>query len=187
MADLASTPLDPLHPLWQFHIVEDYEGGAAVVARIHHAIADGMALMGVLLSLTDGYVDPARRTADRHRTMPVMGFWSGLIDPLVGTVEEGLRLSIEVVRGSLEAAANPAQTLREGTGIAAELAYLLLMPNDSPTRLKGGPSGSKRVAWTDPIALPEVKAVSHARLFGQRHATRRRRRRTQRLSDRKRR
>ena len=36
------------------------------------------------------------------------------------------------------------------------------MPNDSPTRFKGQPSGTKRVAWTDPISLPEVKAVSHA-------------------------
>jgi WS/DGAT/MGAT family acyltransferase len=33
---------------------------------------------------------------------------------------------------------------------------------DSPTRFKGKPSGDKRVAWTDPIPLPEVKAVSHA-------------------------
>ena len=30
------------------------------------------------------------------------------------------------------------------------------------TRFKGRPSGTKRVAWTDPISLPEVKAVSHA-------------------------
>jgi WS/DGAT/MGAT family acyltransferase len=35
------------------------------------------------------------------------------------------------------------------------------MPNDSQTRFKGKPSGDKRVAWTDPIPLPEVKAVSH--------------------------
>ena len=36
------------------------------------------------------------------------------------------------------------------------------MPNDSPTRFKGKLSGDKRVAWTDPIPLPEVKAVSRA-------------------------
>ena len=40
-------------PLWQFHLVERYQGGSAVVARIHHCYADGIALVQVLLSLTD--------------------------------------------------------------------------------------------------------------------------------------
>jgi Wax ester synthase-like Acyl-CoA acyltransferase domain len=48
VAELASTPLDPEHPRWQFHIVEDYDGGAALIARIHHAIGDGIAMLGVL-------------------------------------------------------------------------------------------------------------------------------------------
>ena len=46
--------------------------------------------------------------------------------------------------------------------MAAELAYLLLMPSDTPTRFKGAPLGDKRIAWADPIPLPEVKAVSRA-------------------------
>jgi WS/DGAT/MGAT family acyltransferase len=81
---------------------------------------------------------------------------------MVGT---GLSLSTEALQAALGLATHPAkaaETLREGTGIAAELAYLLLMPDDSPTRFKGKPSGDKRVAWTDPIPLPEVKTVSQA-------------------------
>lgn len=50
---LASRPLDPRHPLWQFHLVEGYGGGNAVIVRIHHCIADGVALVRVALSLTD--------------------------------------------------------------------------------------------------------------------------------------
>src|SRR5690606_39730159 len=50
---LASTPLDPSKPLWQFHLVERYDGGSALIARIHHCYADGIALVQVLLSLTD--------------------------------------------------------------------------------------------------------------------------------------
>jgi diacylglycerol O-acyltransferase len=158
VADLASTPLDPQHPRWQFHIVEDYEGGAAIVARIHHAIGDGMAMIGVLLSLTDGH--PAHRPPKSAPPESTHSLLSGLIAPVLGTVESGLRLSADVLRGSLGAVTTPAETLREGTGIAAELAYLLLMPDDSPTRFKGVPSGSKCIAWSDAIALPEVKAVS---------------------------
>jgi diacylglycerol O-acyltransferase / wax synthase len=161
VADLASTPLDPEHPRWQFHIVEDYEGGAAIVARIHHAIGDGMAMIGVLLSLTDGHTGPAFGEPKPAASEAAHSFLSDLITPVLGTVESGLRLSVDALRGSLGAVTTPAETLREGTGIAAELAYLLLMPNDSPTRFKGVPSGSKCIAWSDPIALPEVKAVSN--------------------------
>ena len=49
VGELASEPLDPNHPLWTVHFVEKYEGGAAVIFRMHHAIADGMALMDVTM------------------------------------------------------------------------------------------------------------------------------------------
>src|SRR4029079_720106 len=41
---LAMTPLDPAHPMWQFHLVDRYDGGSALIARIHHSYADGIAL-----------------------------------------------------------------------------------------------------------------------------------------------
>jgi WS/DGAT/MGAT family acyltransferase len=75
-------------------------------------------------------------------------------------MEESLRVSGQVWREALTRAANPADALKDGAGVASELAHLLLMPNDSQTRFKGKPSGDKKVAWTDPLALPEVKAVS---------------------------
>lgn len=53
VSDLMSTPLDFSKPLWQFHLIEGYGAGCAVLARLHHAIADGIALIQVLLSLTD--------------------------------------------------------------------------------------------------------------------------------------
>src|SRR6185295_6004110 len=43
--ELATTPLDPARPLWQFHLIEEYEGGSALIARVHHCIADGIALI----------------------------------------------------------------------------------------------------------------------------------------------
>jgi hypothetical protein len=53
VSDLMSTPLDRKKPLWQLHVVEGFEGGAALVARIHHCVADGVALVGVMIALTD--------------------------------------------------------------------------------------------------------------------------------------
>src|SRR5258705_2137602 len=48
-ADMISQPLDDTKPLWQFTLIENYQGGAAILSRIHHCIADGIALVGVML------------------------------------------------------------------------------------------------------------------------------------------
>jgi diacylglycerol O-acyltransferase len=47
-------PLDHDHPLWQLHLIDGYGRGAAMFLRIHHSLADGIALTRVLLSLTEG-------------------------------------------------------------------------------------------------------------------------------------
>ena len=44
VADLASERLDKGKPLWQMHVIENYNGGSALITRIHHCIADGIAL-----------------------------------------------------------------------------------------------------------------------------------------------
>jgi WS/DGAT/MGAT family acyltransferase len=46
--------------------------------------------------------------------------------------------------------------------LASDAAALMLMPDDSATRLKGKPGTTKRVAWCQPIPLAEVKAVGKA-------------------------
>jgi hypothetical protein len=58
---LATEPLDPARPLWRFHLIEHYDGGSAVIARIHHCIGDGIALISVMMSITDGGMDPPKR------------------------------------------------------------------------------------------------------------------------------
>jgi WS/DGAT/MGAT family acyltransferase len=154
VADLASLPLDTAHPLWQFHLVEDYEGGVAVVPRIHHAIADGISLIGVMLSLMDDQGGFAPAAPPRHDDV---GF-RALVEPLIEVIDQGLKAT-----GSLlEIAKSPARLLelvRQGSGVAGELAWLLAMPSDSETRFKGALSGEKRVAWCEPLKLRDVKAV----------------------------
>lgn len=166
VAELAATPLNMSHPLWQFTLVEDYEGGAALVSRIHHAIGDGMALIAVLMSMTDASPDGAATiespddVEDEDESGPY-----GLFAPVRRIIDLGVDLSRRAVQEGMGLAAKPARAfdlLRGGIGVAAELAYLLVMPSDSQTRFKGQPGGDKRVAWTDAIPLPEVKAVSQA-------------------------
>ena len=73
--ELATTPLDPTHPLWQFHLIEHYEGGSALIARIHHCIGDGIALISVMLSITDGGSDPPQRTQREQPDEAHEGDW----------------------------------------------------------------------------------------------------------------
>ena len=53
VSNLVSTPMDPTKPLWDFHLVQDYQGGSALISRFHHCYADGIALIRVVLEATD--------------------------------------------------------------------------------------------------------------------------------------
>jgi diacylglycerol O-acyltransferase / wax synthase len=49
---IASTPLDRGRPLWEFHFVEGLAGGrVAIVGKVHHALADGLASANLLSRL----------------------------------------------------------------------------------------------------------------------------------------
>ena len=52
-------PLDRSHALWEVHLADGYGSGAVVVFRAHHALADGIALTRVLLSMTDAEPETA--------------------------------------------------------------------------------------------------------------------------------
>ena len=166
VSELAARPLDRARPLWEFHIVEDYEGGAAVVARIHHAVGDGIALVKVLLALTDerakAPIAPSRTAGLAQAPAEAGNAWEqmlGTADRWVGT---GMQLTGEAWKLWLGLALRPARAvdyLRQAGGVAGELGHLLFMAEDTPTRLKGVPLGDKRVAWAEPIPLPQVKAV----------------------------
>ena len=164
VADLASTPLNPSRPLWEMHLVDTSIGGQALVTRIHHSIADGIALVGVLLSMADDSPQPLPRST--RKTARNDGahdpFWLAMWRPATDAMLNGIRLSTNLWAKYVGLVTNPLQALeysRLGTAIAGEIGKLALMPDDSPTRFKGKPGTSKRVAWSAPISLPEVKAV----------------------------
>ena len=163
--ELATTRLDPAHPLWQFHLVEHYEGGSAIVVRIHHCIGDGIALTSVVLSITDGGALPPQRS---HDAVHDEDDWltTTLLRPLTDLAVKAIDLSGEGVSRSMDLVAHPQAGTRElartGYRVATDLAALALMEDDSPTRLKGKPVGRKIVAWGEPIPLDVVKCIGKA-------------------------
>jgi len=53
VGDQTSEPFDYNKPLWQIMFVENYTGGNAIILRVHHCYADGLALISVFNSITD--------------------------------------------------------------------------------------------------------------------------------------
>jgi WS/DGAT/MGAT family acyltransferase len=156
VSDLMSTGLDFSRPLWQFHLVEGYQGGSAVVARLHHAIADGIALVQVLLSLTDDRADaspPAPVGEARPRAA------RSLLDTLGASVGVALRDGEALVREALAEPERLSEAARLGASGALALNKLVFMPPDTPTPLKGALGVQKRAAWSQPIPLDDIKAV----------------------------
>jgi len=170
VAELSATPLDRGRPLWQFHLIDDYEGGSALVARVHHCIADGIALISVMLSITDGGMDPPPRTS-RAKAEDEDADWlaDAVVKPLTDLTVKAIGMYGGGVAKSMEMLANPQQPLlgsldmaRTGYQVLGDVAALALMPDDSPTSLKGTPVGRKHVAWGEPLALDQVKAIGKA-------------------------
>lgn len=164
---LASTALDHGRPLWQFHLVERYDGGSALIARIHHCYADGMALVQVLLSLTDTTPEARPGTALPKAWLKRDGerVARRLLDPARAGLDRAMKLGGKALEKGVELYQNPTMAAilaLEGGAIARELAYALSLPDDPPTRLKGPLGPTKRVAWAEPLPLEEVKAVGKA-------------------------
>jgi WS/DGAT/MGAT family acyltransferase len=163
---LACTPLDPSRPMWQFHLI-DYEGGSALVMRLHHSYADGIALVRVMLSMTDATASgpPAMPFAPQPRRAEPEDSLGHLLSPLSGLMKTAKVIGSALMDQGTAIWDDPGKLMAlagQGTAVTSELAKLALMPEDSATRFKGQPSVGKRVAWADPLRLWEVKAVGKA-------------------------
>ncbi len=169
VGELSMTPLDRSRPLWQFQLIENYEGGSALIARVHHCIADGIALISVMLSITDGGAEPPPRRRRRGADDGSDWLTDAVVRPLTDITAKAISLYGGSVAKSVEMLSNPKQPLqgsidmaRVGYQVVADAAAMLTMPDDSPTRLKGKPIGAKRVAWGEPLPLDRVKAIGKA-------------------------
>ncbi len=163
ISDLVSTPLDFSKPLWQFHLLENVNGGSVLVARLHHAIADGIALMHVLLSLADEDPDaPWPSPDDAKRKRRRGGRLFTMIRSAASVAGKTLRVTGKLVHEGMTAWEDPEHAkklLAQGGNVAASLGRLLLRPPDPKTAFKGKLGVAKRATWSDAIPLADVKAV----------------------------
>ncbi|MGZ5583997.1 MAG: WS/DGAT/MGAT family O-acyltransferase [Usitatibacter sp.] len=150
---LASTALDFSRPLWHFTLVDNYDGGCALITRIHHCYADGIALMQVMLSLTDataeGSLAPPAEEIEEPQSPVEADLWQQILKPVTGALDGAAQLGIKGLA-------------TKGLDFAGEVAKLITMDRDSESRFKGALGLRKRAAWAEPLPLDEVKVVGKA-------------------------
>jgi WS/DGAT/MGAT family acyltransferase len=106
VGDLISAPLDRSKPLWDTYVVDGFGSGMALVTRMHHSIADGIALTRVLLSMTDEQPDAGIEPIGDGSSS------RGHLDALARPVTMGAQLAEAAMNEGLELLTHPGPELR---------------------------------------------------------------------------
>ena len=160
VSDLMVTPLDRSKPLWDIYLVDGYDGGMALFSRMHHCIADGIALSRLLLSLTDAEPDAGIAPADGRAVE------RGLLESIAAPVRAGMHIAEAGLHEGIEILGSPTSELtslaKSGSAEARTLAKLLLTGSDTKTVFSGELGVARKVTWSERIALQQIKGIGHA-------------------------
>jgi WS/DGAT/MGAT family acyltransferase len=163
ITDIASSPLDHEQPLWHVHVVDQVGRGSALIMRFHHCIGDGTAMM----TLAQQLFDPAPGATPRQRA-PAAALKSkgpdstALLAPALDAIERAARSALAVAGSAADALSHPQQTIDKAAmvlGGAGMLLGELLKSPDPQSPFKGDFGIRKHVAWSEPVAIKDVKAI----------------------------
>ena len=160
--DIASSPLDHEQPLWQVHVVDDVEGGSALIMRYHHCIGDGTAMMAVIQRLYDTTPDAWSRTMPAGAANIKRRRVDRVLAPSLDTIERAARKALATARSAVDVVAHPQQVLDKAAFIiqgAGMLVAELLKSSDPQSPLKGEFGMRKHVAWSKAVALKDIRAI----------------------------
>ncbi|OBA81499.1 diacylglycerol O-acyltransferase [Mycobacterium sp. 1164966.3] len=155
VGQVASTPLDRSRPLWEFHFAEGLaENRFAVIGKVHHALADGVASVNLLeraMDLTDGSGVGDGREADHAESAAELVRAAG---------RDHARQLVELPRLVRDAVVGMTRVRRRARqrGEHPDLAASFDAP---PTFLNHVVSPQRRFATTT-LPLAEVKATAKA-------------------------
>jgi diacylglycerol O-acyltransferase / wax synthase len=160
VSDLIAMPLDRSKPLWDVYLLEGYGKGCALLVRMHHAIADGIALGRVLLSLTDSDGQPVEFAPGPPSDRGVGARLAALARPATAALSAGRAVAHEGTEALLhpERLDSLAHTVESD---ARAFAKFLLPGTDSQSALKGDLGVPHRVAWAT-MSLATVRRTARA-------------------------
>jgi len=148
ISDLTAMPLDRNKPLWQIHLIENYNGGCVLFWRIHHCIADGISLSHVLLSTADQSKDaPLKKTKLRKKS-----------DSIKKDInKKSFHENVEDLKPYLNLKKWKDTASHTINNVGNIISKQII--SDSQTMFKGKIGVRKCVAWSDPMSLSESKSI----------------------------
>lgn len=193
ISDRVSVPMDKDHPLWEIDILtglsgEGDEPKALMLARFHHALADGIRIVQLVLSLCDLAEDAAppvvgRKSSSKNPAAQALGvskqvaggvvdFTSGLGSAAVRAPGKLLGMGRDAFDGGFDLDFSITKLTDAISGVASEdnqvanslrSASRLTLAGRSPELTGDGrPGVDKRVAWVTGLPVAQVKAVGAA-------------------------
>jgi diacylglycerol O-acyltransferase len=161
---ILSTVMDRQHPLWDMTLVHGLKGNrSALIARLHHCLADGIGGVGIMSLLMDAspVAPPLPKRKPRLNIPAPRNAVSSLLDGLVSSYASFMDPILSAYVNALKITE---QTLAEGVKLTDDK-YSGLMPElAAPTeRLFFNViySGPQKFTWTQ-IPLAEVKEIRRA-------------------------
>ena len=158
-----SVPLDRTRPLWEAHLLDGYGEGSALLLRMHHAIADGIAFVQLLLTLTDSEAgaDDGARLAIADPPDDRGGFLRAAKE----AAATASRVTSRLMDGYVEAVTHPRTAVEVAAAVGAHAAALrtLSLPLASDRSVLHGPLGvAKWADWSRPAPLRTIRRVGRA-------------------------
>ncbi|MBF0412626.1 MAG: DUF1298 domain-containing protein, partial [Desulfamplus sp.] len=172
---LQTKSLDYNKPLWDIYMIENYGKGCALFFRIHHCMADGIALVHVILSTADN--DPnapwpdAKHKSSVKRASDFTPFFvlNSMMDSAKDMISTGQKIGRTLIKEVGKIITRPSYIKDWGkfsAAISSDAAKVIskytIMPSDPKTAFKGKLGVQKRMIWTNPIPLDKIKRVGKA-------------------------
>lgn len=163
VGELMSQPMDTSRAMWDFYLVENYFDRRAIIVRLHHSIGDGVSLLQTLLSMSEGGSPAGIVTPiDQH---PQANAGENGSDPIHKSGRALRKAGMRLLAGGYLALTDQeyaSSLLEEGREASAVLGNLFLRPDDSESFLSGDLGVHKRVTWSEPFKLEEIKMAGRA-------------------------
>jgi WS/DGAT/MGAT family acyltransferase len=160
VGNLMSDRLDRTRPLWQIHVIEGLEGGrTGLIARMHHALVDGIAAVDVSTVVLDPSEAPLEIEPPASPQRDV-GRVEALARITAGRMHVPSKLARDMARRALSLdPRGTAKQMRIAAGVIGELARIRPTAPDTPLNT---PIGPDRVFAMGRGRLEAVKQVRRA-------------------------
>lgn len=177
LADQVSIPLDQTKPLWQLHFIENYGDGNAIIFRVHHSYADGLALVSVFHSITDSSPNVApfvhggssrfQEEGDDLQSSAEMNYewprYQKAMDSAISRMERYSGFAKKISNDGIQILKDQdalKELVGDGVKAAAEIAQLATLPSDDKALLKGPLGIRKTCAWSEPISFDKFYGIA---------------------------